>query len=226
MKTIDKATIRQYQKDKRSLWVWFALPGLPMFVGAAVCGLADQKRISDTWWPWGVLALVIGTIVLLSWGNNMVHDKACQQREESWQYKLLDRWAEWSDQPLSIFPMSNIGSKYLERWAIEELTSRAQLLSEHYSLEENFYKEEKKIDWENLNPRVGEKIKELRTHRETFMKADVKFAKDSFLNLWDLVTEKDGIGILTGSEWQDPEVFRRKVFAEGRPYIRIGFVAY
>ena len=65
-----------------------------------------------------------------------------------------------------------------------------------------------------------------RTIREAFMKSHIKNAKDSFLNLWDLVTEKDGIGILAGPEWQDPEAFRQKVLAAGCPYIRIGFNAY
>ena len=159
MKTIDKATIRQYQGDALALWVWVMLAIPPMVVGMALCCLADRKSISDAWWPWGFLALAVGMAIFLVGGVSMADDKAHAEREKSWQYKLLDRWVEWSDQPLSMFPTSNIGSKYLELWAIKELTSRAQLLNERYSREEDFYNQEKKIDWEMLALRGENKPK-------------------------------------------------------------------
>ena len=225
MKTIDKATVKQYWKDKRGFWWLFGSILLPLFLGAMTMWLGEQHK-NDSLWGCGFLLFAFSLAVLLIVGFGYGVNDECYEREESWQYKLLDRWVEWSDQPLSMFPSSNIGSKYLELWAIKELTSRAQLLNERYSREEDFYNQEKKIDWEMLSPKRGEQTKVQRTIRESFMKSHIKNAKDSFLNLWDLVTEKDGIGILAGPEWQDPEAFRQKVLAAGCPYIRIGFNAY
>jgi hypothetical protein len=125
-----------------------------------------------------------------------------------------------------MFPASTIGSKFLERWAINELRNRVRELNFRYSREKDFYDEEQKIDWENLDPRKGEGIKEKRIKREAWMKAHIQAYKRSYLDFWDLITEKDGIGILSGPEWQDPEVFRQKVLAEGDTLIRIGFNAY
>jgi len=225
MKTIDKATVKRYWKDKYGFWWLFGLMLVPLFLGVMTMWFGEQHKI-DSLWGCGFLLFAFSLIALFIVGFCSGADDAYQEREESWQYKLLDRWVEWSDQPLSMFPSSSIGAKYLERWAIKELSSRAEELNQRYSREEDFYNEEKRIDWENLDPRDGEKTKELRTHREEFMKAHIKSAKDAFLGLWDLVTEKDGIGILVGPGWQDPEVFRQKILARGNTYIRIGLLGY
>lgn len=226
MKTIDKATIEQYRADRRSIWVWVMIFAPLLSVGMAVCNLADRKVISDTWWPWGFLAAGIGMVIFLFGGANMAYDQAHTEREEGWQYKLLDRWKLYSGRPLSMFPNSNIGSKFLERWAIEELSERAEELNQRYSREEVFYREERSIDWDNFSPRDGTLLKESRIRREEYMKRHIQEAKRSFLDFWDLVTEKNGIGILTGAEWQDPEAFRQKILARGFTYTRIGLLAY
>lgn len=223
MKTIDRKIVKQYWRDHYGIY-WWVVPGiLLLFLGLTIFGFADSNGRA-TMWGFGWLPLLLGTLMIGRGFMSTSHE--LDRRDTLWQYQLLDRWKRHSGQPLSMFPSSTIGSKFLRTWAMEELTKRAQELNECYSREDIFYAEEDEIDWVNMDPRDGEDMREERVGREEWMKAHIQNKKRSFLDLWDLVTERDGIGILTGPEWRDPEAFRKKVLAAGNPYIRIGFLHY
>jgi hypothetical protein len=217
MKTIDKATIEQYQKDQWSWRMWLALALTLIIAGVPVMYFSK---------PWGNLAFYGGLAVLFIGAFRRPYQKGLEERQASWQYKFLERWERYSGKSVSEFPTTHIGVKFLERWAINELAERAEELNQRYSREEDFYRQEKEIDWDNLDPQEGIKIKEDRTWREEYMKSHIQQAKRSFLDFWDLITEKDGIGLLAGPEWQDPEAFRQKVLARGFTYKRIGLLDY
>lgn len=212
MKTLKKEVVRQYRKDMYgSLWLsWVGIVILALGFSMLHVVKATQSTL--------LALLTVGITILgmalmgLAFAYRGHPERIA--RKDSDNYKLLNRWVRYSGELLSAFPTSTIGSKYRERWAIDRLTVRAQGLNYFYAQQKSFYDEEKKIDWDNLPPDQGERLKKRRTKDEEAMKNHIRWVKSLFLNFWDLVTEKDGIGILAGPDWQDPERFRQLVLVQ------------
>jgi hypothetical protein len=172
MKTIDRATMKQYWQDER-LSRWLIWTGPVLFVGSLPLFYCAYHYDNRSFVIAGIVVILLGLSPLLYVGE-CENPKKCIDllyRRDTWQYRLLDRWIKYSGQPLSMFPTSTIGSEYLRRWAIKELTERTWELNYRYSREQDFYDEEKKIDWKSLDPRKGEKIHKKRVERERWMKA-------------------------------------------------------
>ena len=173
----------------------------------------------------GLLAVLLAFGAIVAFGSRLPMAEVIKARRESPEYQLLGRWRQHSGRRIFEFPTSNIGSKLFENWAKEEAWERAWRLNDAYSRKKDYYVWVAGIDWSTIRPREGEKRLKDQNEREEWMIRDVAQKKREFLDFWDLITEKTGIGILTGVEWQDPEFFRQKVASQDHRII-IGLRAY
>ena len=209
MKPIDRATVRQYWWDIHGISRMACL-GVLLIVGG-IFGLVFIDYINHLLWD---SCFVAGLMGLAIFANALMSAHKRNEKPLPPEYQLLGKWERYSGEPLSLFPTtSSINPILLKILTVRELVLRAEALNRRYWEEESFRYAWRNVNWKNLSYRKYVKLYKKRTRQEKPIKARVKREKDWFLNYWDLVTENEGIGILTGPQWQDPESFRQNVLS-------------
>lgn len=211
MQIVEKQVVSCYRWDKHAA-VYQALVGLVLvLIAFATLGAALKTSNSDTMGGWMCIGVVSGCIAFVLF---------CQPDGEPFKrdsgnnaYPLLERWEKYSRLSIFEFPTSEYQLKVLKAWAEYSLWLMATHTNEAFAQQTEA---RRKVDEycrvaDPLDP--DKKISQIKILQKDIDSAD-KLAREhkaQFLGFWDLVTEKDGLGILTGPEWQDPEVFRKNL---------------
>ncbi len=123
------------------------------------------------------------------------------------EFALIDKWVRITCEPASDFPVSPEQKRYLAPWAADWVRQSALLGITAFR-----YQERSRNALKGKFFQPFEAKEEARKTAE--MDEEVKKSKGVFFETWDFFTSGDnGIDVLVGQEWSDPNVYLKKVEA-------------
>jgi len=193
MKFAKKEVVRNYQRNKHA-WLWWIATwiGMVLFLMLLIGGFAV-------------------VMIIIAFFRTPIRDPYLFAKDKKNEfYPLLRRWEKFSGHPLEDFPTTEFLVRATACWMAVDLWTLAVFANHMFEIQ----KEKRRRCEEYLKNKIGypDMAHARQLERDVaLVNARAKNAQAMFLGLWDLATEKNGIGALSGPDWDDPERFRQRV---------------
>lgn len=168
----------------------------------------DHKYADFLYWVFGLLGFF-----LMLLGVVFIWIIAARKFPQKWEpeFNILERWKKFSGESVDVFPTSDAELKNYRTWAENRLSYEAKFVNNTFAAQKEV---QEKLNTYKAPPDqpLATTKKETTDLTERLSNANRNASKQhqNFLGLWDLVTNGkngDGLGILKGPEWQDPQKF-------------------
>jgi hypothetical protein len=207
MRIVNETVINNYRWNKRAGFWWLAI--VLILLGIALVALFKAlNRPNDT--AAAIVWLAVSGAGLFT-TLTYLYDGTFEIDKDNEFYPLLEKWERFADAPLHSFPTSEFQVKGQASWARHRLRLLAVNVNGAFREQEKVRREaeENARGGDQISPLLAKYTAERHEEAITLVDQKAKNAKEIFLGFWDLVTEQEGLGILSGPEWQNPETFRK-----------------
>jgi hypothetical protein len=216
MRQVSERIVKNYQWNKWANPCQFLMV-IVLLAGGLIALVAGMQTDNDDAEYWLLLIAVLsgcaGFVLACNDNEPLKRDK------ENPLYPLLERWKKWTGLPVSKIPTTPIQVMGYAGWAKTTMKQLAMRVTIAYKQQEELHKAAG--EWMGHQNdacvtymTIAGVQRTAKQYEEDMLKADkeARRAKEQFLGFWDLVTEKEeSLGILKGSEWQDPEAYRKNL---------------